>query len=172
MGRDRTTSFGCKSTNIFRHNKKKYQNTIIPPTPPAATGGRSKHAIKRRERVVARHIENLYGTVYCPALRANVAFNRKTSKREAVTHSVGDRDSSLFALNIEQLLQTATLVDRLNPKPGNKQQSPFCQMIVLEQKIKKHGTARIVIGKYKPGYNLAAAPYCHYCVTRWRINKK
>lgn len=104
MGRDRTTSFGCKSTNIFRHNKKKYQNTIIPPTPPAATGGRSKHAIKRRERVVARHIENLYGTVYCPALRANVAFNRKTSKREAVTHSVGDRDSSLFALNIEQLL--------------------------------------------------------------------
>ena len=51
-------------------------------------------------------------------------------------------------------------------------QSPFCQMIVLEQKTKKHGTARIVIGKYKLGYNLAATPYCHNCVTRWRINKK
>ena len=141
-------------------------------TQPRLPKAKSKAAIRQREHVVARHIESLYGTIYCPALRAKVAFNRKTSKREAVTHSVGDRDSSLFTLNIEQLLQTASIVDHLPPKPGNKQQAPFSKMIILEQKIKKHGTARIVIGKYQPGYNLAAAPYCHYCVTRWKINKK
>ena len=172
MGRDRTTSFGCKSTNIFRHNKKKYQNTIISPTPPAATGGRSKHAIKRRERVVARHIENLYGTVYCPALRANVAFNRKTSRKEAMQHSSGDHDSTLFVLNIEQLLKTATIVNRQASKPGNRQQAPFSEMVILEQKIKGYGKAKIVLGKYKPDYPDKSAPYCHYCVTRWSVTKK
>lgn len=139
---------------------------------PRLPRAKNKPSIKRRERVVARHIEQLYGTVYCPALRANVAFNRKTSKREAVTHSVGDRDSTLFALNIEQLLQTATIVDRLAPKPGNKTQAPFCKMIILEQKIKGHGIARIVIGKYKPNYQPRISNYCHYCVTRWNIKKE
>ena len=138
---------------------------------PRLPRAKNKPSIKQRKRVVARHIEQLYGTGYCPALRANVAFNSKTSRKEAKQHSSGDRDSALFALNIEQLLQTATIVDRLDPKPGNKTQTPFCQMIILEQKIKRHGTARITIGKFKTGYNLSSAPYCHYCVTRWRINK-
>lgn len=139
---------------------------------PRLPRAKNKPAIKRRERVVARHIEQLYGTVYCPALRANVAFNSKTSRKEAKQHSSGDSDSALFALNIEQLLQTATIVDRLDPKPGNKTQSPFCQMIILEQKIKRHGTARITIGKYRPNYPDKMAPYCHYCVTRWVLYKK
>lgn len=137
-------------------------------TQPRLPKAKNKPARKKRVDFITRHIESLYGTVYCPALRANVAFNRKTSKREAISHSSGDRDSTLFALNIEQLLQTASIVDRLPPKPGNKQQVPFCQMIIMEQKIKGLGTARITIGKYKPGYNLVEAPYCHYCVTRWK----
>lgn len=139
---------------------------------PKMPRARTKPAIKRRENVVSRHIEQLYGRVYCPALRANVAFNNRTSRREARQHSTGDRDSALFAVNIEQLLQTATLVDRKPTKPGNKTQAPFCEMMILEQKIKRHGTARITIGKYKPGYPDIVAPYCHYCVTRWNINKK
>lgn len=138
---------------------------------PRLPRAKNKPARKRRSNTIARHIEKLYGTVYCPALRANVAFNRKTSKRESVVHSSGDRDSTLFALNIELLLQTATIADRLDPKPGNKQQAPFCKMIILEQKIKGHGTARIVVGKYKPDYQPRISNYCHYCVTRWNIKK-
>jgi hypothetical protein len=141
-------------------------------TQPRLPKAKSKAAIRQREHVVARHIESLYGTIYCPALRSKVAFNRKTSKREAIAHSSGDRDSTLFVLNIEQLLQTASIVDRLPPKPGNKQQAPFSKMIILEQKIKGHGTAKIVIGRYKPNYPDKSAPYCHYCVTRWNIIKE
>ena len=44
-------------------------------------------------------------------------------------------------------------------------------MIVLEQKTKKHGTARIVVGKYKPDYQPRISNYYHYCVTRWNIKK-
>ena len=149
--------------------KKNIKIQLPPPAPP---GGRSKHAIKRCERVVARHIENLYRTVYCPALRANVAFNRKTSRKEAMQHSSGDHDSTLFVLKIEQLLKTATIVNRQSPKPGNRQQAPFSEMVILEQKIKGYGKAKIVIGKYKPDYPDKSAPYCHYCVTRWGVTKK
>lgn len=155
-------------------NKKPSEKKLTPrlKNRPKMPRSKGKPAVKRREKTVARHIEQLYGTVYCPALRANVAFNKRTSRREAKQHSAGDRDSALFALNIEQLLQTATLVDRRPAKPGNKSQSPFSEMVILEQKIKRHGTARITIGKYKPEYPDTAAPYCHYCVTRWIINKK
>lgn len=139
---------------------------------PKMPRAKTKPAIKRREKTVSRHIEQLYGRVYCPALRANVAFNRRTSSKEARAHSAGDRDSALFAVNIEQLLQTATVVDRLPTKPGNKSQAPFCEMVVLEQKIKRHGTAKITIGKYKPDYKDTAASYCHYCVTRWNLRKR
>ncbi len=44
---------------------------------------------------------------------------------EMLTHSVGYRDSTMFALNIEQLLKTASIVDRLPPKLGNKQLAPY-----------------------------------------------
>jgi len=156
---------------MTRKQPSKKKSTPRLRTQPRLPKAKCKAAIRQREHVVARHIESLYGTIYCPALRAKVAFNRKTSKREAVTHSVGDRDSTLFTLNIEQLLQTASIVDRLPPKSGNKQQAPFCKMIILEQKIKGHGTARIVIGKYKPDVRDTIASYCHYCVTRWIIRK-
>ena len=100
-----------------------------------------------------------------------MAFKRKTSRKEAMQQSSGDHDSTLFVLNIEQLLKTATIVNRQSPKPGNRQQAPFCKMIILEQKIKGHGTARIVVGKYKPDYQPRISNYCHYCVTRWNIKK-
>lgn len=153
-----------------RMPSKKKTGRFIPQNRPSVTKPRTSKAIPKRRKAVAAHVRSLYGTTYCPALGAFVAFNRKTSLREAQTHSVGDRDSTVMLLNIEDLLKIATKVDTLKPKPNIKQQRSFEDMIILSAKVYKMGTARITIGKYKPDV-VADAPYCHYCVTRWSVRK-
>lgn len=149
---------------------KKKTGRVIPKNRPAVTKPRTRKAIPARRKAVIAHVVSLYGSVYCPALGASVAFNRKTSLREAQTHSVGDRESAVMLLNIEDLLKVATKVDNLKPKPNVKQQRSFEEMIILSAKVYRMGTARITIGKYKSDV-IADAPYCHYCVTRWSVRK-
>lgn len=123
-----------------------------------------------RKKKIEKHVKELHGTVFCPGLNADVAFVNHPSTKEMIHHSSKSKDSTLFALNIEKLLKKAKVVKMVDPKKGDKSQQKFYKMIILEQKVKGHGTAKIVVGKYRRK-KLFGTKYCQYCVTRKYISK-
>lgn len=142
---------------VYKLKPVKVKNT------PEIPHKKTKAAARIRKNIISTHIQSIYGTVYCPELDADVAFNKTVSNVETRYRASGSRKSTLLAVNIEALIPHAVKLYE-GPAKANGQQKEFCRMHVLIAAVRGVGYAKITIGEYADS-SLSKAPYCHYCVT-------
>ncbi len=138
---------------IYSANKIKLQNTPI-----IKTGA---SAIKERKNLIAKSMKYNKKPIFCKALNQDV-FIQKKSIKETKEHASLCVKSTLYAINVADIIENAIYIKSLVPNSRN--QSSYKQMHLLICPIKTYGYAKLIIGElfnpYKDG-----AKYIQYCVT-------
>ena len=121
--------------------------------------GRSREDIKTRKQI----IKNFYAKwiamhqdkkVWNKALRAYIYVKfisiNETSGQASISY-----ESTLEVLRMAEIMANATLVKRMLPKPGDMNQKPYLEILVMNYK-----TAKLVVGKQR-----TTGEYVQYCIT-------
>ncbi len=127
--------------------------------------GDTKEDIKARESIIS----DVYRSWY-EANPSKAAYNsnlkdyinvRFLSINETVHHASMSYLSTLAVLQLDLILRNAIQVGKpQKPKPDNKNQSEFSQMLIMECQLVGIGTAKLTVGvKKKTGMKI------QYCIT-------
>ena len=98
---------------------------------------------------------------YCNALGNYVYFIKKSIK-ETIEHAAGDAKSTLFAANVDAIIDGAVKIRCLTP--NSKGQRAFSKIHLLICPIRHYGYAKLTIGELHTPFK-QGAKYVHYCVT-------
>lgn len=107
------------------------------------------------------YMSDLDEKCYCNAIGDYVYFIKKSIK-ETMEHAAGDARSTLFAANLDSILEGAVKIRNLIP--NSKGQRAFSKIHLLICPIKRYGYAKVTIGELHKPFK-QGAKYVHYCVT-------
>ena len=139
--------------------KNKNDKTIEIPS------GDEKKDIVARANIISQVYRNWYDdnptkAVYNPNLKdyINVRF---LSINETIHHASRSYLSTLAVLQLDLILKTAYQVGKpVDPKPGNKNQEDFSQILIMECPLVGIGIAKLTVGvRKKTGMKI------QYCIT-------
>lgn len=129
---------------------------------PAVPKHKERSDIQNRRELIRCALKSLAKPIYCTALKSNVSVIKK-GVEETVRYASISQSSTMFALNLTDILREAVYVCEL--EPHNQNQAPFKSMHLLICPVKRYGYAKIVIGEFYD--NTKDLPkYSHYCITK------
>jgi hypothetical protein len=129
--------------------------------------GKDVESYRCRKSVILKGISLIKEPIYCPALNAQVSLKRK-GMDETLRYASMDKKSTLYALNLEQLLNGAVYICDL--EPHSKFQQSFLKMHLLICPVSRYGYAKIIVGEYYKK-ELNKPNYTHYCVSKISLNQ-
>ncbi len=123
---------------------------------------KTRSDIQNRRELIRRALKSLAKPIYCSALKSNVSVIKK-GVEETVRYASISHSSTMFAINLTDILREAVYICEL--EPHNQNQVPFKSMHLLICPVKSYGYAKIVVGEFYD--NTKDLPkYTHYCVTK------
>ena len=126
--------------------------------------GRTRNETQQREKIIKNFYASWNATnpekrVYNANLQAFI-YIKFLSIQETAEKSARSYKSTIAVTYLTEILELATVVKRTKPKPGNKKQSRFSDVIIMHYDKEDFGEIKLTVGVLRgSGTNV------QYCVT-------
>ena len=152
-----------------KNRSKIYKATKIKSSVSAFSIPKGKNMIQEREKIIENYIRKIKGSIYCPALNADVAITR-TGRNETIFRASGKYKSTIAALTLEDALTNADWIKSIPKKRNVKAQKIYKKLHLLAVIIRGVGIAKILVGEVDlEKYNSEKDRFKHYCITQVSI---
>jgi hypothetical protein len=133
-------------------------------TQPEIPQGRTKEEIQQREKIIKDFYANWNAAnpekrIYNIHLQAFI-YVRFLSIQETAEKAARSYRSTLSVTYLTEILELATVIDRTKPKVGNKKQSRFSEIIIMQYKKTNFGLIKLTVGILR-----GSREKLQYCIT-------
>ena len=126
--------------------------------------GQTREEIEQRKKIIKDFYAN-WNAVNPTKHIFNVALNdfihvRFLSIQETVEHASYTYKSTLAVTYLTEILEKATVVNRVKPKPNNQNQKRFSEVIIMQFNKRTFGKVKLTVGVLK-----GSRKNIQYCIT-------
>jgi len=126
--------------------------------------GQTREEIEQRKKIIKDFYAN-WNAVNPTKHIFNVALNdfihvRFLSIQETVEHASYTYKSTLAVTYLTEILEKATVVSRVKPKPNNQNQKRFSEVIIMQFNKRTFGKIKLTVGVLK-----GSRKNIQYCIT-------
>ena len=126
--------------------------------------GQTREDIEQRKKIIKDFYAN-WNAINPTKHIFNVALNdfihvRFLSIQETAEHAAFTYKSTLAVTFLSEILEKATVLNRVKPKPNNQNQKRFSEIIIMQYNKKAFGKIKLTVGVLK-----GSRKSIQYCIT-------
>ena len=148
--------FGLMNNDNFIKEKGKFEIEI--------PQGQEREDIRQREKII-KYFYTMWNAANPTKHIFNIALNdfihiRFLSIQETAEHAAFTYKSTLAVTYLSEILEKATIVKRVKPKPDNQNQKRFSEVIIMQYNKRAFGKIKLTVGVLR-----GSRQKIQYCIT-------